>query len=165
MNFEQRNEPTTALAIAQFEQKQGIRLPQDYRAFLLAENGGYLDRSNDYFEVEGWNSFVVEDLLGLTSDAGSSIAANRFNNFSDFIEKRLLVIGYASGETLYMDLRETSSFGKIYVRAHDSPINDPILIDNTGFTHEADYEEARLFYPIADSFSEFIAMLGPEPEV
>lgn len=164
MKFEQRNEPTTALAILQFEKKQGIRLPQDYRAFLLADNGGYLDRSNDYFEVGSWNSFVVEDLLGLTSDAGTSIASDRFNNFSDLIEKRLLVIGYASGETLYMDLRETSSYGKIYVRAHDSPINDPILIDDTGFTHEADYEEARLFHPIADSFSEFIAMLGPEPE-
>jgi hypothetical protein len=39
-----------------------------------------------------------------------------------------------------------------------------ILIDGTGFEGAGDYEEAQLFYPIADSFSEFIAMLGPEPE-
>ena len=27
-----------------------------------------------------------------------------------------------------------------------------------------DYEEASIFYPIADIFEKFIAMLGPEPE-
>jgi SMI1 / KNR4 family (SUKH-1) len=164
MKFEKQNEPTNALSILEFERDRGVRLPEDYRTFLLEYNGGYLDRSNDYFEVGNWNAFIVEDLLGLTSDAESSIATRRFNNFSDYIDLHFLVIGHASGEVLFMDLREISSYGEIYVRAHDSPINDPILIDDQGFSHVCDYEDAQLFHPVANSFAEFIAMLGPEPE-
>lgn len=164
MKFEKQNEPTNALSISEFERDRGVKLPEDYRTFLLDYNGGYLDRSNDYFEVGNWNAFIVEDLLGLTSEAESSIATRRFNNFSDYIDLHFLVIGHASGEILFMDLREISSYGKIYVRAHDSPINDPILIDEEGFSHVCDYEDAKLFHPVANSFAEFLAMLGPEPE-
>lgn len=53
--------------------------------------------------------------------------------------------------------------GKTYIRAHNSPPNDQILIDDTGFQDEDDYEEAQIFFPVADSFSEFVAMLGPDP--
>lgn len=59
-----------------------------------------------------------------------------------------------------MDLRPTSH-GKTYIRAHNSPPNHPILIDNKGFEDEGDYEEASLFHPLANSWTEFVEMLGP----
>ena len=163
MIFECKNHPTTAQAVSEFESIRGIRLPEDYKEFLLTFNGGYVDRVNDYFEVGSWNAFCVDELLGLTEDPETSISTRRFSNFFEYIDARLLEFGYASGEILYLDLRETAAYGKIYIRAHDSAPNDPILIDDEGFTPE-DYEEAQLFHPVADSFSEFVAMLGPEPE-
>lgn len=163
MIFEKQNDHTSVVRIDAFERQRGIRLPEDYKAFLLEFNGGYLDRSNDYFEVGSWNSFCVEDLLGITDNPSTSLTTNRFTNFSDYTRSKLLQIGYASGEILFMDLREGGTHGRIYIRAHDSPPNDPILIDETGFV-SGDYEEASLLHPVAKNFSDFLSMLGPEPD-
>ena len=62
-----------------------------------------------------------------------------------------------------MDLREGANHGKIYIRAHNSPPNEQILIGDSGFQDEDDYEEAPIFFPVADSFSDFVTMLGPDP--
>ena len=164
MIFERQNDPTTMHEITEFEKNRGVRLPQDYKEFLLSSNGGYVDRCNDYFQVGSWNAFAVEELFGITKSSETSISARRFTNFSDHVRAKLLQIGSASGEMIFMDLRESAAHGKIYIRAHDRSSNNPILIDDTGFEEAEDYEEAQLFYPIADSFSKFIAMLGPEPE-
>jgi hypothetical protein len=164
MIFERKNNPTTTQEITEFEQGRGVRLPQDYKEFLLSFNGGYVDRRNDYFKVGSWNAFAVEELFGITKSPETSISTRRFTNFSDHVRAKLLQIGSASGEMIFMDLRESAAHGKIYIRAHDSPSSNPILIDDTGFEEAGDYEEAQLFYPIADSFSKFVAMLGPEPE-
>ncbi len=163
MIFGLPNKSTTTERIIAFERQRSIRLPEDYKAFLLEFNGGYLDRSNDYFEVENWNSFCVDNLLGITDDPSTSITTRRFTNFSDGVRDKFLQIGFASGEILLMDLREGNTHGQIYIRAHDSVPNDPILIDGTGFA-DGDYEEAALLHPVATSFSGFLSMLGPEPD-
>lgn len=66
MIFERKNNPTTTQEITEFEQGRGVRLPQDYKEFLLSFNGGYVDRRNDYFKVGSWNAFAVEELFGIT---------------------------------------------------------------------------------------------------
>lgn len=65
-------------------------------------------------------------------------------------------------EQIVMDLRP-ATYGKIYIRAYAYPPEGPLHISDTGFD-EFDCEEASLYYPLADSFGEFIAVLGPEPE-
>lgn len=164
MKFVTTNSPTSSDEIKKFEQQRGVLLPQDYVKFLLQTNGGQLNPLQSYALVPGWNSLEVQELYGVTDDPNRSITNHTFTNFSDFMHKVMLKIGYNPfSETLFMDLREGSNHGKIYIRAHNSPPNEQILIDDTGFQDEDDYEEAQIFFPVADSFSEFIAMLGPDP--
>lgn len=163
MKFNSYNEPARLDAIREFESQRGIRLPEDYVEFLLRMNGGQLNPSESYAEIEGWNSLLVQELFGLTENPSHSIANDWFSNFADFIHTRMLQIGFDPfAQTLFMDLRDTSH-GKIYIRAHAYPSHGPLLIDDTDFAPE-DYEEAALFVPIADSFDAFIVMLGPEPD-
>ncbi|MCL6281907.1 SMI1/KNR4 family protein [Ruegeria sp. 2012CJ41-6] len=165
MIFNCNNKPAKANEVREFEGRRGIRLPGEYVDFLLSQNGGGLNPEQSAAWIEGWNWLLVQVLFGLTARADASIATERFTNFSDFMHARMLKIGYDPfGQTLFMDLREGPNHGKIYIRAHNSPPNDPILIDDTGFEDEDDYEEAQLLYPVANSFSEFTAMLGPAPD-
>lgn len=54
---------TNELAVARFERQLGVRLPEDYRRFLLCCNGG--EPMNGAFEVEGWGSTHVHVFYGL----------------------------------------------------------------------------------------------------
>ena len=165
MKFMRQNEPAERHVVAEFEQQRGIRLPEDYVEFLVNINGGYTGGVGSYTRTEGGQGIVVQQFLGLTGSSEDSIATDQFSNFSNWIHIRLLEIAYTpGGEPLFMDLRETGAHGKIYILSYDSPPNDPILIDDTGFQDEDDYEEAQFLHPIANSFSEFTAMLGPAPE-
>jgi len=62
------NPPATLEAIAQFEQQQGVTLPDYYKEFLQFGNGGHLfgpagpdfygvDRNSEYYSLEKANSF------------------------------------------------------------------------------------------------------------
>lgn len=165
MKFNSNNDPASAVSVEEFERKRGVTLPRDYVKFLLSENGGQLDPSQSYAEIPNWNSLEVQELFGLTTNASHSIAADHFSNFSDFVHIRMLQIGYNPfGETICMDLRDLSH-GRIYIRTHNSPLNDPILIDAAGFEDEGDYEEASLFHPLAENWTTFVAMLGPAPPI
>lgn len=161
MNFEEQNEPASPERIEAFEKTRGVRLPEDYKAFLLETNGGKPAAENSYAKVAGWNWLVMEILYGLTDRPSDSIDAERFNNFSDFIHARMLPFGYASACSLYMDLRDGAAHGKIYVMSR--PPNATLLVDDTGFQDEDDYEDGLLLHPVANTFSEFLAMLGPDP--
>ena len=57
--------PTHELAVAAFEKKLGVRLPEDYRRFLLACNGG--EPLDGEFAVEGWGSTVIHYFFGLNT--------------------------------------------------------------------------------------------------
>jgi hypothetical protein len=164
MNFDRQNEPTGPSEIARFEAERRITLPADYKDFLLKFNGGRPADDYAFARIAGRSALVLETLHGLTENPEHSIDADHFTNFSDYIHERFLEIGSANSDILFMDFREGANYGRIYLRAHDSPPNDPILIDDAGFEDEDDYEEARLLHPVADSFSAFVAMLGPVPD-
>ncbi len=165
MIFNTTHEPSSAETVSDFERSRNIKLPEDYVAFLLDINGGGLNPEKSAALIDGWNWLMVSFLLGLTSNPEHSISNHVFTNFSDDIHRMMLMIGNDPfGEAIFMDLRPTSH-GKIYVRAHNSPPNYPILVDDAGFEDEGDYEEASLFHPVADSWTEFVAMLGPAPQL
>lgn len=74
----------------------------------------------------------------------------------------MLTIGYDPfSERVVMDLRPKTCAES--TSAHAYPPEGPLHIDDTGFD-AFDYEEASPYSLLADSFGEFIAMLGPEPE-
>jgi hypothetical protein len=57
--------PTNEFAVAAFEKQLGVRLPEDYRHFLLACNGG--DPVDGEFAVPGWGSTIVHFFYGLNT--------------------------------------------------------------------------------------------------
>lgn len=163
MKFLRTNEATNPDAIKRFETALGIELPRSYVDFLLSYNGGTPSPENRYVDLPYWNELLVTELHGLSDVAEHSIETSRFTNFSKPIADRMLVIGHDPfAEEIVMDLRP-SAFGKIYVRAHAYPPSQSIGIDDTGFT-STDYEEAALFVRVADSFEQFLAILGREPD-
>lgn len=162
MIFERQNEPIDEATIKGFELTRALRLPADYRAFLLKYNGGRPADSNCSFQVQGLILLSIEEVYGFTSDSLNSIERDRYNNFSDPIHSQLLQIAYTGSQGIYMDLREGPMQGKIYILAR--PANETLQVDDTGFQDEDDYEEAMFLHPVADTFSEFVAMLGPIPD-
>lgn len=165
MKFKRQNKPASSRAVSEFLQRRGIQLPADYVEFLTTINGGYTGGLDSYALLRNGIEMVVQQILGLTSYSDDSIATKHFTNFSNFTHDRMLDVAYTpNGDSIVMDLRE-ATYGKIYLRAHDSPPNDPISIDDSGFEDDVDYEEASLFHPVANSWTEFVAMLGPAPPI
>ncbi len=56
--------PTTTRKIAAFEQRTGLRLPDDYKQFLLTTNGGTPNPKQ--FTVPGCGDALADYLYGLT---------------------------------------------------------------------------------------------------
>lgn len=160
MIFERQNEPIDEATIKGFEVARNLRFPSDYRAFLLKFNGGRPADANAFWRIDELNLLSIEEVYGITSDSLNSIEKDRFNNFSKSIHTQLLQIAYTGSQGIYMDLREGPMHGRIYILAR--PANETLKVDDAGFQDEDDYEEARFLHPVANSFSEFIAMLGPD---
>lgn len=163
MIFSDPNPPTTTEAIHAFELELEKVLPESYKAFLLRYNGGRPASSHNYAVIPGWDELLVSEIFGMGAPSWASLKTRDTTNFSTSVGRHMLTIADTpNGDQIIMDLRP-KAYGEIYVRAHDSPPNDPFVIDDTGFD-QFDYEEASLYYPIADSFERFIDMLGPEPD-
>ena len=161
MIFREPFEPTSEAALDDFALKRGIVLPHEYRAFLLKHNGGYAP-NDSYIRVESWNSTAIHTMLGLVDNESESISVQRLGGFSKEVRRQLLKIAFDSGSHMFvMDLR-TKNYGKIYIRDHNTPPKLVPVIDDFGFD-KYDPEEATLYHHIADSFTEFLAMLGPDP--
>ncbi len=161
MIFERQNEPIDEATIKGFEVARNLRFPSDYRAFLLKCNGGRPADSNAFLQVQGLILLSIEEIYGTTSNPSNSIEDDPYNNFSAYIHSHLLQIAYTGSQGIYMDLREGPMHGKIYVLAR--PANEMLKVDDAGFQDEDDYEEALFLHPVANTFSEFIALLWPDP--
>lgn len=163
MRFIRQNEPAKYDAVLEFSRQRGIQLTADYVDYLISINGGYTGGVDSYAVLGNGEKIVAQQILGLTTYPDALIATDCFTNFSDFVHNRMLCVAYTpNGDSIMLDLR-APTHGKIYIHAHDSPPNDPIQIDATGFEGEGDFEVASLFYPLSDSWTEFVEMLGPSP--
>ena len=159
MIFDRRNKPTDEAHIKALEASKSVTLPKDYRVFLLKYNGGRPADANSSFQPDGLIWLSIEEFYGFTEESLNDITSFRYNDFSDYIYARLLQVANTGSQGIYMDLREGSMHGKIYILAR--PANETVLVDDAGFEDDGDYDEARFLHHVANSWSEFIAMLGP----
>lgn len=129
--------------IREYEEKIGVPLPDDYRQFLIENNGGYPEPDSfNYKEKEGVGSSTVQGFLGFNLSDG--------NNVYDFLEHwtidNMVPIAFDScGNLIVMNLAEKEG----YVFFWDHEEEDEINLAHIN-------NDIQL---IANSFTEFINSL------
>ena len=137
-------DPVSEADVAGFERDLEIKLPQDYREFLVRTNGGCFRD-----EVHDGHLAGVESLFGLPQ----LVLRNYFSDlrrmpyFDD--DNTLLRVGSNGlGDQLLLKIRG-AEFGCVWIYKRDFPtLND----------------DEEPLYHVADSFSEFLAKLQLDPD-
>jgi hypothetical protein len=140
------NPPTTLAAIDAFERERKLVLPQAYKKFLLATNGGV--PNTPIFPIKGMelNPFGgVQSFLGI--DAPLSDLAENNDLYAGGIPANIVLIaGNGGGDYICLDLRDGGE--KV------------VFWDKRPFWGAGEWRESDL-YPVANSFEEFLASLRP----
>jgi len=139
----------TDLDIHEFEKKFHVRLPQDYREFMLKSNGGRPtdDWGFDFIEAGSsvHTSSVICDFLALNADSGKTYD-DLGKTYKMLVEERQIppeVLPFANdpGGNYICISTAKGDHGRVCFCNHE--LEDP----ETGY---------MIVSPIADSFSEFI---------
>lgn len=144
--MEQRGPVVTEADVAAFEKRLGFTLPDDYRAFLLAVNGGRLDARNRRFE---WGT--VNWLLSLRdSDESSDIEERRDLEPSP----QLLFVGYDGFGCRLLVVLDGAHRGEVWYfdRLNERPVDANPRVA---------WHDRRDMKKLAGSWREFVATLGP----
>ena len=161
MYFSKPFTKATEAEITELESSREFDLPTDFRNYLKEVGGGIVG-SGGYFELPYSRSSIILAIKGFTQDPLFDIRHNRFNNFSKGIDQKLLYVASDIGrQAVIMDLR-LRFHGHIYYYDPDMIPLENAQLDVAGFDKH-DHTEATLYHHIADSFTEFIALLGPDP--
>ena len=131
-------------AVQKFEQQIGFALPEDYRQFLLKNNGARVN--NQRFFVKGLGQYVLMHVLyGLTSAHRALTVGYWLNEHGDDIGEKELPIGHDQGGHQLLYITDGEDKG-IYYWDH-----------NHIFAKSAEGEGDTYF--VADNFTEFCALL------
>jgi hypothetical protein len=130
------------------EEQYRLRLPKDYKEFLLKNNGGKPDRL--YFRLDGKKAFTeaIHYFLSISDDPDLSFSKyyERYHE-ADRLRKDLIPIAFDAGGNLVALCLKGSDRGRVYFWDHEAET------DGRG----ARGENLRL---IADTFEEFLEGLS-----
>lgn len=131
-----------------FEEKHILRLPVDYRCFLLKNNGGYIENGN--FLI---NDFQGEDRIevfhGLDLKQRFSNIEYLIETYSDRFNVKVLPIGHdGGGNFICLDVNEGQNYGKVYFYDNE--------VDNENDDGSLNRDN---LYLISNSFTEFLEKL------
>ncbi len=148
VEIEDSYEPISESKLTGFESELGIKLPSDYRNFLLKHNGGR--PHPNVFDVLVEGSILrtgVNRFLGF-SDSESETFSNYFEVYADRIPKNLFPIATGLSVDLICLSIRGEDYGKVYYWDHNWEVTDG----------EPDYRNIHL---IADNFADFLNKLYP----
>ena len=142
----------TSEQLFEFEQKHNLKLPDDYRSFLLKYNGG---RPNpeiiDFIQYGENQSDIVNYLCGIHDGEYWASLEWHMESLNNRGPAGFVPFGYDPGGNIYLLGVIAEHFGKVYFWDHE---NESMLYDK-----EPDFENISI---IADSFSEFLNKLHTE---
>ncbi|MDM5154770.1 SMI1/KNR4 family protein [Bacillus sp. DX1.1] len=155
MNFEYAFPPTSPREIENFEEKYNIKLPDEYKQFLLLNNGGKAEKRR-FVTNDGRKEGIVESSVVLFFPLFTETKPNleeMFNkyNLGKVVPSHFFPIGYSIGESLVCLLVEGEEKGNIYYCDMDYFEQDNGLLD----------EEIKF---IAKDFSTFLNELKAPPK-
>ncbi len=101
--------------IADFEDKFGVSLPEDYKAFLKKYNGGEPRECAVSFLAGGGG--IADNLFGLGSDLNYSI--EYANEDLEYIPDGLIKIAYSPNGDYFLLSTRNDSFGRVYYLNHE----------------------------------------------
>lgn len=137
-------------AIAAFEQRIGVPLPDDYRSFMLAHNGGKPSRKAFvYKDFSGpYTDSAVRYFFAFTSNQDKSIRGN-YGIYvgGSRVPRDLVPIATDEGGNLVCIAVKGPNVGKIYFWDHEEEAEEG---------QQASYDN---LYLVADSFNEFLENL------
>ncbi len=145
------NQPTTAQAIDEFARARRIRLPDQYKNFLLENNGGVPERrvfpiSKYPYDTHG----QIKVFLGMECQWATDTLTYAYDLYVDSIPPELLPIASDDlGNYVCLQLN-----------------NDPVQVvfwDHRHFWSTGQWRDQDLYH-VADSFDEFLELLEPVPE-
>jgi cell wall assembly regulator SMI1 len=146
----QNNPPTTPVAIETFERDRGLVLPQRYKDFLLATNGGI--PGAPAFPVEGMANtqvWVIQAFFGIGVREPTSELAYGYDLYAGGIPQGIVPIAAdGMGNYICLDLRKGAERVAFWDKRH--------------FWGAGEWRESDL-HPVAGSFEDFLASLRPNP--
>lgn len=149
-SFSECGPPIGEADVVAIEQELGFSLPKDYRAFLLAHNGGRPEP--DGFPIEGLdnNPFgMIQVFMGINDEIESCNLNWKYHIFNDRLPDNLLAIACdGGGDLICLSLYGDDAGAVVFWDAHQE-------------TDGPSYENV---YRIADSFPEFLDSIQPLPE-
>jgi len=151
--MERRGPQVTAAEIVAFESHIGARLTEDYRAFVLSINGGRTANSHARF-----SKGVVNRLFSLNDldDESRDLMTRADDVRSDLPAASLLFIGHDDGGARLLLALDGDHRGEVWLQvttdARPADANPRVL-----------WHDRRDFKKLADSFTAFMASLGPLP--
>ena len=131
----------------QFEEKQTIRLPLEYRKFLLKTNGGKPLPCDVKYEAEYFNN--VSFFYGIRSDMYSDDLSRIMEQYKNLILPHYLPIAESAGGDLYCLRINVENYAAVYLWDHET----------ANYSGEP-YEENMT--KLASSLTEFLAGLYQE---
>jgi cell wall assembly regulator SMI1 len=152
MNITPYGKPLSENDIEKFEKSLNIKLPEDYKAFMLKNNGGKPEVEIGYY---------VFDFTDISRNQENSTALREFYS-----------IVYEKPDNYYIDIIDTyenyieeEQLPKNILPIGDDPLGNEIGIcvsgENYGKIYFCDHEsydenDFMIMSPVADSFSEFL---------
>lgn len=140
-----------AAAISRLEGAIGARLPDDYRSFLAATNGGRTAKSHRMFKLGA--SRVALNQLHSLDVTGSPLRSDGWR--PEWMPPELLSIGGASGGIVAICIAGELAGSVWYLDTADSR--------PSGSNPRVAWHDRRDFTKLADSFTSFTGSLEPMP--
>ncbi len=138
--------------LKEFEQTYGVKLPVDYRSFLLKYNGGSPEPEIvDFIQYGESQSDIVNYLCGIHNGEYWASLEWHMNMFKGRILAEFIPIGYDPGGNLYLLGVEGEHLGRVYFWDHE---NEAGIFDE-----EPSFKNMSF---IANSFTEFLDQLYSE---
>ena len=138
--------------LVEFEQRYRLKLPEDYRSFLLEFNGGRpKPEIIDFIQNGDDQSDIVNYLGGIHNGEYWARLEWQIDSLKDRVPKGFIPIGDDPGGNAYLIGIDGETFGKIYFWDHE---NEAALEEK-----EPSFENMSL---IASSFTEFLNKLRSE---
>jgi len=143
-------------AVRRFEQQIGVTLPENYRSFLLDENGGYAPANHCVFRLRKGSS-VLNSLYSLDDPCESSDLASR-QLYPTYPENDLppnaIKIGYDDGGSSIVLILSGLHRGEVWYLDRVDPRPE-------GSNPRVDWFDRRDVSKIATTFHEFMDSLTP----